>query len=131
MAMLGAAAMVIGGFGPWATALGFVSVNGTQGDGWILIAAGVAALAALWREGQSRSGGAALVLAGVAGAIGAAVAITDFTAIQNASQGELFGESFDAVDAAWGIYAAMIGSVVLAAAMVGLYFIRRAPGKPR
>ena len=28
--------MIIGGFGPWATALGFVSVSGTHGDGWIV-----------------------------------------------------------------------------------------------
>jgi hypothetical protein len=34
--------MVIGGFAPWATALGVVDVSGTVGDGWFLILGGLA-----------------------------------------------------------------------------------------
>jgi hypothetical protein len=33
---------VIGGFAPWATALGVVDVSGTNGDGWFLILGGLA-----------------------------------------------------------------------------------------
>src|SRR4051794_32074015 len=38
-AMAGVALMIIGGFGPWATAFGVVDVSGTKGDGWIVIGA--------------------------------------------------------------------------------------------
>jgi hypothetical protein len=34
--------MVIGGFAPWATALGALDVSGTVGDGWFLILGGLA-----------------------------------------------------------------------------------------
>src|SRR5215208_6190574 len=70
-AVVAAAAMIIGGFGPWATALGFVSVNGTHGDGWLVIAAGGAAHAGLWRYAKKRGDGA-LKFSAAAGGVGAA-----------------------------------------------------------
>jgi hypothetical protein len=115
VALIAAAAMVIGGFGPWATALGFVSVNGTQGVGWLVITAGVVALLALWSEGRSRQGGHPLVLAAVAGIGGALVAIYTFARLESA-QGELLGERIDLVDPAWGLYLAVIASGTLAVA---------------
>jgi hypothetical protein len=111
IAVIASAAMIIGGFGPWATALGFVSVNGTQGDGWLVIVAGAAGLLTLWAEARSRQGGL-LVAAGLAGAGGAAVAIYHLARIESA-QGEIFGENVDLVDPAWGLYVSMLAGAAL------------------
>ena len=47
--------MIIGGFGPWATVLGALSVSGTNGDGWFLIVGGLAAGALLLSHASSRA----------------------------------------------------------------------------
>lgn len=105
---LGAAAlMVVGGLGPWATALGVVDVSGTKGDGWIAIFLGALAAAVLWFA----KGKAGPVVALIAGAIGLLVAIIDFADIS--SLGEL-------VDPAWGIFAVIAGSVALGVAAIVL-----------
>ena len=119
VAFIAGAAMIVGGFGPWATALGFVSVNGTQGDGWLVITAGIVALLALWSEGRTRQGGGPLGLAGLAGFGGALVAIYTVARLESA-QGEFFGERVDIVDPAWGLYLAVAASSTLAIAVLRL-----------
>src|SRR5437763_16921672 len=44
LAGLAAVRMIVGGFAPWATALGFVSIAGTRSDGWWVIGAAAFAL---------------------------------------------------------------------------------------
>jgi hypothetical protein len=130
VAAIASVAMIIGGFGPWATALGFVSVNGTQGDGWLVIAAGVAGLLLLWAEARSRQGGGLLLAAGLAGAGGAAVAIYYLAQIESA-QGELFGEDVDLIDPAWGLYASILGGATLVVAAFVLHRARSSKGGAR
>jgi hypothetical protein len=116
VAVIAAAGMIIGGFGPWATALGFVSVNGTHGDGWLVIAAGVVGLVVLWKNAQSRRAGSGLILAALAGVGAAVVTIADLGQI----------EGREGVEPAWGIYAAMFGGMALAVAAIALYRARSA-----
>jgi hypothetical protein len=71
--LLGSAGlMVLGGFGPWATVMG-MSVNGTQGDGWAVIAGGVVgagvAIASTQARGLWRFAGVGPLLGGIAGAV--------------------------------------------------------------
>ena len=117
VAVIAGVAMILGGFGPWATAFGLVSVNGTHGDGWFVIAAGGVSVFLLRSEARTRRGGSRLVWAALAGAGGAAVAIADFAQLA----------STQAVEPAWGIYAAMLGGIALAVASILLRRDRRVP----
>jgi hypothetical protein len=110
--------MVIGAFGPWAKILGLITVNGTDesGDGWIVIGAAiVGAIAfALWRA-QGRNW---LALAALAAAAALATTIYDRVDLERTTAN---GVNVGAlIDAGWGIYVAMIGSLSLGiAAVVG------------
>src|SRR5690349_16179416 len=67
-AVAASAGLVIGGLGPWATALGLVSVSGTHGDGWVAILGGLVALGMLFvasRRGQRANYVVPLIVAGV------------------------------------------------------------------
>jgi uncharacterized protein DUF2510 len=81
LAAAGAALMIIGGLGPWATAFGTLDISGTKGDGWIVVGAGALGLVALWFffAGQRRL--ALAVLAGLCGLAGAGTAIYDREAV--------------------------------------------------
>jgi hypothetical protein len=69
--------MVVGGFGPWATALG-VTISGTDGgDGWFLIVPGLLALGLLFVQVSRPSARWPMILVVLLGAIGALVAIVD------------------------------------------------------
>ena len=70
LGILTGALMIIGTLGTWATALGIVSISGTRGDGWLVVAAAVVGLAALWSRVLRESAGSAVLamLCGVAGA---------------------------------------------------------------
>jgi hypothetical protein len=122
-AVIAAAAMIIGGFGPWATALGLVSVNGTHGDGWFVIIAGCAGLAGLWLATQPGRGAGPLMGAALAGAVGAAVAIYDYVRLESLET-KFFGEQVDVVDPAWGIYLAILGGIALAVTAIATHRAR-------
>jgi Protein of unknown function (DUF2510) len=102
-----AALMIVGGVGPWATALRVVDVSGTHGDGWIVIGAGLIAIAALFTARQK--GGAVVAL--LAALAGVATGAVDLNEIQ--SRGAL-------VQPGWGIYAVIAGSVTLGIAGLAL-----------
>jgi hypothetical protein len=111
--------MVVGGFGPWVTVLGF-SVSGTEGDGWFVIVAGAVAagllfwhdaVPALWR----------LVLAAIAGVVGFGVAVYDWSQVESIaseSEEQLEGLFQLAVSPGWGLILAAIASASLVAALL-------------
>lgn len=109
----GAALMVIGGFGPWATLLGLASVSGTHGDGWFLIVGGVVAGGLLARQITGGGRWPMIVVALLIGLAGAAIATSDLSDINSLAGDTLLG---DAVDPGWGLYASLLGSLGLAVA---------------
>jgi hypothetical protein len=106
-ALVAALVMVIGGFGPWATAFNVIDVSGTRGDGWIVIGAAAIAAGLLWVSPR----GAGPILAVLAGVGGLIVGVIDFNDI--ASRSAL-------VHPAWGIYAVIAGSGALGIASVAM-----------
>src|SRR5262249_2198269 len=101
--------MVVGGFGPWATVLGF-SVSGTHGDGWLVIVGGAAAAALLaWKGG-------ALRWPALVGAVVALVALivagsdpSDISSVASQTDDFLSG----AVSPGWGLYVSVLASASL------------------
>jgi hypothetical protein len=116
--------MGVGAFGPWVTVEG-LTIHGTDDgrDGWVVLgAAGIAAIAlALFL--RYRRGWLAVVslLAGIAAVGTTAYDIQDINGF--ASNSLLFAE-FD-VSAEWGIYVALVGSISLVLASIGLLVERR------
>lgn len=115
------AAMVIGAFGPWASALGgAITINGTSGgrDGWLLLVAAV--IAALFLVGYASSGVASrLTGAAIFGVLGGIICIVDLVDISNRTA-NLFGEDVQVTHPAWGIYLGLAGAAALAVAAVVL-----------
>ena len=113
LAALSALLLIVGGFGPWATALNLVNVSGTHGDGWFAIGLGVFALVMLWLRAQRGTRGPVwwLVAAGVGGAI---LGFADRADIASKGSGDLFGEHVTLVKPAWGIYMVIVASIALA-----------------
>ncbi len=105
--------MVIGGLGTWATALSIVSISGTRGDGWLVVAAAVAGICALWGWGL-RPRLWLLLAAVLFGAGGAATSGVDLHKIAGVGATSLFGQQVQLVHPAWGIYMALGASVALA-----------------
>ena len=103
-----AVVMAIGVFLPWASALGLISVSGVSGDGgdgwFILIAAVIGLVGALWglSAGRLRVGPGVLLLIG--GAIGTFVAIVDVL--------DVSGEPM--IDLGIGLILCLIGSILMA-----------------
>ena len=112
-AVAAAVAMVIGGLGPWTTTLHF-STNGTEGDGWVMIAAGAFVAAHLaWIHMRSVSGkgsAAGLLLAGGIVAATAAYDIHDISAIANDSDTAFLQ---DVLSPGWGLYMSLAAGVAL------------------
>lgn len=110
---LAALFMIVGGFGPWATALNVVSISGTHGDGWFAIGGGVFAFVMLWLYAKRGTRGPLvwLMLAGIGCAI---IAIIDRSNIADKGSGDFFGENVQFVKPAWGIYMVIIASIALA-----------------
>jgi hypothetical protein len=110
---IGASAlMIVGGLGPWATALSVIDVSGTHGDGWLVIGAGVLA-AAILLTSPSDAGPIVGILAAIGGLL---VGVIDLNDIQSRSA---------LVEPAWGIYAVLAGSIALGVASVALLAGRR------
>jgi hypothetical protein len=103
--------MVIGGFGPWATALG-ISVSGTDGgDGWFLIVPGLLALGLLFLQVRVPSARWPMILVALLGALGALVAAVDLNDINNLGGQDAFFA--DAIDTGWALYLSLIASFAL------------------
>jgi len=117
---LGAAVIaVVGGLGTWATAFGLISVSGTRGDGWLVVAAGVLGGAAvLIYVARPRAWAAAV--AGLAGAGGAVVSGIDLHQLAAAEPTGFFGQRVGLVEPGWGIYLSVGASVALALLGVAL-----------
>ncbi len=97
--------IVIGAFGPWATALG-ISESGTAGsnDGWLLV--GAAVLSALFTWGYRTNGSRGLcVLIALAGIGGFAVALHDRHHVE--------GSGSALIQVGWGLNLDLVGSAVL------------------
>lgn len=111
-----AAAMVVGALGPWAEVADLVSVNGTEGDGWLILGAGLLAAALalpVLLKGTARR---SLIIAAVVGALGAIIAAVDLADISSfAGGGSVFG---GVVDTGWGLYLALAGSISVSVASV-------------
>jgi hypothetical protein len=102
--------MALGAFGPWVTVLG-ISVDGTNGDGWLVLgAAGVAALALLLHRRRPSKGKALWALLG--GAVGTAITIYDRNNLSSAiNDGGTLTRGLAQVG--WGLNLALIASISL------------------
>jgi hypothetical protein len=112
-AIAAACLMIVGGLGPWATALRLVDVSGTKGDGWIVIGAAVVAGGVLFASPRD-AGPVVALLAGIGGAIVAVVDLNDVN-----SRGGI-------VQPGWGLYMVLLSSATLAIASLVLFLQRRA-----
>jgi hypothetical protein len=101
--------MVVGGFGPWASALG-VSISGTDGgDGWFLIIPGLLILGLLFAQTARASARWPMILVVLLGAIGALVAAVDLNDINSLGGQDAF--LADAIDTGWALYLSLIASL--------------------
>ena len=112
-----AVGMVIGGFGPWATALGFISVAGTHGDGWFVILAGAAGGGLLAHAALAAAAQWKAIVAAILGGVGAVTTLIDLTDLSGNSV-DFFGQDVNVVSPAWGIYLALVASLAMIAAGV-------------
>jgi len=110
------ALMIVGAVGPWARALGFISVSGLDGDGWFVFGAAIAGAVVLvlhltwgWLPGWG------LVFTAVAGVVAAAAAIVHIPDLVGTQSAEFFGNN-DLVSPGWGIWVSAVASVSLVAA---------------
>jgi hypothetical protein len=108
--------MAIGGFGAWATVF-VIAVNGTQGDGWFPIVAGVGGAALAYVARGSRWAGIWTFIAGV---VGLAVTAYDLNHLENIiHRGGTFGQGV--IHVGWGLVLALLASISMAlAGLVGL-----------
>ena len=113
---ISAGVMVIGAIGPWATALGVFSVAGTDGDGVIVLIAGLIVAGLVLLRTLRRARIWALVVAVLAAVVGAATSIYDMVNIQDA-----ISNSHGLVSIGWGLWFDCIGSVSAIAALVVMW----------
>jgi hypothetical protein len=112
LASLASLGVIIGGVAPWATVWGFVSVSGTSMHGWREVGVGAVGLVMLGLH-QLRGGRVPLIVAGVAGALGATLAITAWSKIISGGAVTVLGVEYRYMDAAWGLYLVLVGTVTL------------------
>src|SRR4051794_7514136 len=109
--------MVIGGFGPWATAFGVADISGTHGDGWFLIIGGVAGAGLVMvhatRSPAKRWQPIVAALVGAACTVVAIIDLSDVSSIGDTPLGDL-------VDPAWGLYVSLLASVSALAASAAI-----------
>jgi hypothetical protein len=105
--------VIIGGVGPWATYLSYVSISGTSMNGWREVAAGVVGLVMLGVH-QVRGRRVPLIIAAVAGVLGAIGAIDALNNIMSGGAVTVFGFTYRYLNAAWGIYLVLAGAIALA-----------------
>jgi hypothetical protein len=121
-ALVGLILMVVGAVGPWASVLGVLTINGTDDgkDGWIVIVAAALAAVLIGLSAFTRRRWL-LLLAVLAAASGAATAAYDIGDIKTLAP----SEGGRAVDTEWGIYLALVGSIVVAGACFAAFFQAR------
>lgn len=112
-ALAGVAEIVIGSFGRWATSVGGTeTVNGTDGDGVITLFLVVIALAALgvyWKKRRRELAVGVLVL----GIVILGIGIYELVDIRSYEGPEI-------VEAGWGLYLVVFGSVILGVSSLDL-----------
>jgi hypothetical protein len=125
-----AVAMVVGGLGPWATTLGF-SANGTEGDGWIVIAAGglvaVGMVSTYRRSFAAKRTVVSLLLAGTS------VVATSVYDINHIASGYDGAYSQGVLNPGWGLYMSLAAgfAVVIVALAVLAGEVMLEPEEPR
>jgi hypothetical protein len=111
-AAIGVILMIVGSFGPWAKVLGTVTINGTDSgkDGWVTLVCGIIAAVFLLIVALARLRWLAIgaLLAGLVAAATAAYDITDINRLGNGS----------VASTQWGIYLALIGSIIVVLASI-------------
>jgi hypothetical protein len=112
LASLASLCMIIGGVGPWATAFTLMSLSGTSMGGWREVIAGVVGLALLGLH-QLLGARLPLILAAVAGALGAMQAIATRSKIHSGGAVTVLGQQYRYLDAAWGLYLVLAGAIAL------------------
>jgi hypothetical protein len=110
--------MVLGAIGPWATAFGVFSVAGTEGDGVIVLVAGLVVGGMVLLSQRRGRGRWTLVVAILAAVVAAATSIYDMANIQNA-----ISNSDGLVSIGWGLWFDCFASV---GAIVAVVFMWRA-----
>lgn len=107
VAVGGTIAMLIGPFGPWATAFGGVlsrsGVSGDSVDGWIIFVIGLAAALLVYRSySTGKTNEVVLILLGI---VGAGVGLIDLQDVASRGSG---------VDVGWGLLLCIAGGVAVA-----------------
>jgi hypothetical protein len=118
----------IGSFGPWAKVL-FVSANGLDGDGWLTLIAGLAALGlfAVYVRADRRPRPVwPLILILLAGAAAAAVGVSDWSEIEGVVEGSTGEDNpLDVeVSVGWGLVLVTIAGISLVLSAIAV-IVRR------
>jgi hypothetical protein len=112
VAALAAVGVIIGGIGPWASWLNFVSISGTSVHGWREVGVGAVALAMLGVH-RLRGGRLPLIAACIVGALGLAGAIISINDVQSKGAVTVLGTQYRYLNVAWGLYVVLVGTIVL------------------
>ena len=115
--------MFIGAFGPWATVFSVLSVSGTDGDGTIVLIAGLAIGAMLVLHYFAKARLWTLIVAVIAALIGAATSIYDLADIQNAISNSQYR---GLISVGWGLWVDAIASVSAVISIVVLARVKDA-----
>ena len=111
--------MVVGSIGPWLTAFGLISVDGTAGDGKITLVCGV--VVALATVAGHRGSSVGLVAA-LAALVGLGISLHDLTDITS-----LLSGTGGLAHPGWGLYTVVAGGAM---SIVALVIARRSLGRP-
>jgi hypothetical protein len=129
LASLASLALIIGGVGPWATAFGYLSLSGTSMHGWRAVSVGVVGLAMLglhWLRGARLP----LIVAAVAGVLGAMLAISTLDNIHSGGAVTVLGQEYRYLDPAWGLYLVLAAAIALVCSASALaWTASRPPGQ--
>jgi hypothetical protein len=127
LAALASLAIIIGGVGPWATAYTLVSISGTSMHGWREVEVGVLGLLMLGLH-LVRRGRLPLLVAALAGALGAMGAVATLNKINSGGAITVFGLHYRYLSPAWGLYLVLAGAIALALSASALAWrVSRAP----
>jgi hypothetical protein len=112
VALIASLGVIVGGVGPWATYLNYVSISGTSMHGWREVAVGVIALALLGVY-QVRGWRVPMLFVAILGLLGVIGAIEDLHGITSGGAVTVFGITYRYLTAAWGIYLVLVGTIIL------------------
>lgn len=113
VALLSSLAIIVGGVGPWATYLQYVSISGTSMGGWREVAVGAIALGLLGIY-QARGWRLPVLVVAILAVLGVIGAIEDLNSIASGGALTVFGITYRYLNAAWGIYLVLAGTIILA-----------------